>query len=97
MLADTTSYSTDIRPYMGTSGSLTEGDFGGLGFTDPPEHSRLRRLLTPEFTMRRLERLRPAIGSIVEQQLNEIERAASQRRRRPGADLRLPGPLPGHL
>ncbi len=36
VLSDSTSYSTDIRPYMGKSGSVTEGDFGGLGFTDPP-------------------------------------------------------------
>src|SRR4029077_1649892 len=53
VLGDTTSYSTDIRPYMGRRGSPTDGDFGGLGFTDPPEHTRLRKLLTPEFTMRR--------------------------------------------
>ena len=30
---------------------------GGLGFADPPDHTRLRRLLTPAFTMRRLGRL----------------------------------------
>ena len=46
---------------MGSRGSTTDGDIGGLGFTDPPDHTRLRRLLTPEFTMRRLERLRPNI------------------------------------
>ena len=42
VLRDTTSYSTDIRPYMGKSGSATDGDIGGLGFTDPPDHTRLR-------------------------------------------------------
>ncbi len=72
VLADTTSYSTDIRPYMGRSGSATDGDIGGLGFTDPPDHTRLRRLLTPEFTMRRLERLRPMITDIVERQVEEV-------------------------
>ena len=61
VLSDISSYSTDIRPYMGKSGSTTDGDIGGLGFTDPPDHTRLRRLLTPEFTMRRLARLRPGI------------------------------------
>jgi cytochrome P450 len=76
VLSDSTSYSTDIRPYMGKSGSTTEGDFGGLGFTDPPDHTQLRRLLTPEFTMRRLARLRPGIGSIVDKQIAEIEAAA---------------------
>src|SRR5215207_6833805 len=71
MLADQTSYSTDIRPYMGKAGG---GDIGGLGFTDPPDHTRLRRLLTPEFTMRRLARLKPAIDRIIEDQLDETER-----------------------
>jgi cytochrome P450 len=75
VLSDTTSYSTDIRPYMGKSGSA-DGDIGGLGFTDPPDHTRLRRLLTPEFTMRRLERLRPGIEAIVNRQLDEIEATA---------------------
>jgi cytochrome P450 len=73
VLADRTSYSTDIRPLLG---QRTPGAEGGLGFTDPPEHTRLRRLLTPEFTMRRLERLRPRIGQLVEQQLDEVERQA---------------------
>ncbi|GAA1921395.1 cytochrome P450 [Nocardioides marmoribigeumensis] len=69
VLAHTTAYSNDIRPYVGKAGDATSGDIGGLGFTDPPEHSRLRRLLTPEFTMRRLERLRPRIADLVEAQL----------------------------
>jgi cytochrome P450 len=77
VLADTTSYSNDIRPFVGAKGSTTDGDIGGLGFTDPPEHTRLRKLLTPEFTMRRLERLRPRIASIVEHQLDEVAAAAT--------------------
>ncbi len=78
VLADTTSYSNDIRPFMGRRGSTTDGDIGGLGFTDPPDHTRLRRLLTPEFTMRRLERLRPRVADIVERQLDEVERLAAE-------------------
>lgn len=74
-------YSTDIRPYVGARGSSTDGDIGGLGFTDPPEHTRLRRLLTPEFTMRRLARLTPRIDAIVAEQLDALEAAG------PGADL----------
>ena len=77
VLADTTSYSTDIRPFMGKRGSTTDGDIGGLGFTDPPEHTRLRKLLTPEFTMRRLERLRPRIAAIVESQLDKVAEQAA--------------------
>jgi cytochrome P450 len=74
LLADQTSYSTDIRPYMGKAGNAENGDIGGLGFTDPPDHTRLRKLLTPEFTMRRLARLKPAIDRIIEDQLDETER-----------------------
>lgn len=51
-------------------------DPGGLGFTDPPVHTRLRKTLTPEFTMRRLSRLTPRINEIVEGQLDEIAQAA---------------------
>ncbi len=71
VLADIRSYSTDIRPYVGKAGAA-DGDIGGLGFTDPPEHTRLRKLLTPEFTIRRLERIRPMVARIVDQQLDEI-------------------------
>jgi cytochrome P450 len=77
VLGDRTSYSTDVRPYYGRSGA-ENGDIGGLGFTDPPEHTRLRKLLTPEFTMRRLARLKPAIDAIIEQQLDETERVAAE-------------------
>src|SRR3954453_14391592 len=70
VLADTSTYSNDIRPFVGRRGSATDGDIGGLGFTDPPEHTRLRKLLTPEFTMRRLERMRPRIAAIVDAQLD---------------------------
>ena len=78
VLRDTTSYSNDIRPYMGKSGSATDGDIGGLGFTDPPDHTRLRSLLTPEFTMRRLDRLRPGIQAIIDRQVLEIAEAGRQ-------------------
>ncbi|MET3962686.1 cytochrome P450 [Marmoricola sp. OAE513] len=70
-------HSTDIRPYMGKSGDVEKGDIGGLGFTDPPEHTRQRKLLTPEFTMRRLSRLKPGIDSIIERQLTETESGAA--------------------
>ncbi|HEX7740699.1 MAG TPA: cytochrome P450 [Marmoricola sp.] len=69
------SFSSDIRHLMGESGDVEKGDIGGLGFTDPPEHTRLRKLLTPEFTMRRLERLKPGIEAIIEHQLDETAEA----------------------
>lgn len=70
-------HSTDIRPFMGASGDVEKGDIGGLGFTDPPEHTRQRKLLTPEFTMRRLARLKPGIDAIISKQLAETEAVAS--------------------
>ncbi|MGN6724165.1 MAG: cytochrome P450 [Marmoricola sp.] len=69
-------HSTDIRPYMGKSGDVEKGDIGGLGFTDPPEHTRQRKLLTPEFTMRRLARLKDGIDDIINHQLDETQAEA---------------------
>ena len=51
-----------------------------LGF-DPPEHTRLRRMLTPEFTVRRMRRLEPRIVEIVDDHLDAMEKAG------PPADL----------
>jgi cytochrome P450 len=45
-----------------------------LGF-DPPEHTRLRRMLTPEFTVGRMRRLQPRIEEIVQAALDDLERA----------------------
>ncbi len=69
VLADTTSYSNDIRRLVASEGSSAAHSIGGLGLTDPPTHTRLRGLLTPEFTMRRLSRLRPRIEQIVDDRL----------------------------
>ncbi|MER6950869.1 cytochrome P450 [Nonomuraea sp. NPDC000554] len=50
---------------------------GSLLAHDPPEHTRLRRMLTPEFTIRRMRRLEPRITRIVEDHLDAMERAGS--------------------
>jgi cytochrome P450 len=47
---------------------------GNLLAFDPPEHTRLRRLLTPEFTVRRMRRLEPRIHEIVAEHLDAMER-----------------------
>ncbi|GAB3216884.1 cytochrome P450 [Mycolicibacterium hippocampi] len=54
---------------------------GNLLGLDPPEHQRLRRMLTPEFTIRRIKRLQPRILEIVDQQLDAMAAAG------PPADL----------
>lgn len=50
---------------------------GNLLGLDPPEHQRLRRMLTPEFTIRRMKRLEPRIAEIVDQQLDAMETAGA--------------------
>ena len=69
VLNDSSSYSTDIRSLLGSG---TDEPIGGLGFTDPPDHTRLRRFLTPEFTGRRLTGLLPRIEEIVEERLDVL-------------------------
>jgi cytochrome P450 len=74
VLGDPASFSNAFGN-LTTSGTDDEQDPGGLGMTDPPYHTRLRKMLTPEFTMRRLNRLKPRIVQIVDQQLDAIEQA----------------------
>ena len=73
VLADAGDFSNDIRPMIGYDPSKPAEGIGGLGFTDPPDHTRLRRFLTPEFTVRRLSRLTPRIEEVVECQLDLME------------------------
>lgn len=39
---------------------------------DPPEHTRFRRLLIPEFTVRRIRELRPGIQALVDQLIDDM-------------------------
>jgi cytochrome P450 len=64
-------FSNDFGNLIGSAG-ITEGNPGGLGFADPPDHTRLRKMLTPEFTMRKLRRLQPRISEIVESLLDDM-------------------------
>ncbi|HEY9524739.1 MAG TPA: cytochrome P450 [Thermopolyspora sp.] len=72
VLGDHERFSNDFQNVMGAT---DQEDPGGLGFRDPPEHTRLRRLLTPEFTVRRLRRLEPRIEAIVAEHLDAMEAA----------------------
>lgn len=42
---------------------------------DPPDHSRIRRLVASAFTMRRVEQLRPRVRQVVDTLLDDVERA----------------------
>ena len=77
VLADQDSYSNDIRHLFRDAGPGSAADVGGLGFTDPPLHTRLRRLIAPEFTRHRLDRLEPVIEEIVARRLGELAAAGS--------------------
>ncbi|MFL6144601.1 MAG: cytochrome P450 [Labedaea sp.] len=65
-------FSNDFANLIGNAGASAEQNPGGLGFADPPVHTRLRKLLTPEFTMRRLARLTPRIEAIVAEALDTM-------------------------
>lgn len=60
------------QPSEEEAASARAGNLLGL---DPPDHSRLRRMLTPEFTIRRMKRLEPRIVEIVDAQLDAMESA----------------------
>ncbi|MEU7575987.1 cytochrome P450 [Streptomyces sp. NPDC041068] len=48
---------------------------GNLLQYDPPEHTRLRRMLTAEFTLRRVRELEPLVEGIVKDRLDALEGA----------------------
>ena len=82
VLADSARFSNDSRRAFDAPGapklSAEERDrmrAGNLLGVDPPEHTRLRRMLTPEFTVRRMRRLEPRIVEIVDEHLDAMEKA----------------------
>ena len=76
VLGNAQAFSSNPSNIAGKVGLPTYDNPGGLGFNDPPLHTRLRKALTPEFTMRRLNRLTPRIENIVTDQLDEMSRLA---------------------
>ncbi|HWJ80854.1 MAG TPA: cytochrome P450 [Nocardioides sp.] len=73
--ADT--WSNDLGQFVSQDGRSAEEQIGGLGMTDPPLHTQLRKYLTPEFTMRRLARLQPGIERIVAARLDAMAAASA--------------------
>ncbi|MGH2687323.1 MAG: hypothetical protein ACRDKW_00730, partial [Actinomycetota bacterium] len=55
------------------------GTVGSLLATDPPDHTRLRRLSSKAFTPRRVESLRPRVEAITDELLDALEGAARER------------------
>jgi cytochrome P450 len=88
VLADATRFSVaGPRPFEEVNGTRMSAEeraqlrAGNLLAFDPPGHTRLRRMLTPEFTVRRMRRLEPRIVEIVDAHLDAMEQAG------PPADL----------
>lgn len=75
VLGDSTNFSNAFSNLeaIGLESMFESLDPGGLGFRDPPDHTRLRRLLAPEFTHRRLQRLTPMIDKLVVEHLDRLE------------------------
>jgi cytochrome P450 len=79
VLAAADAFSNDFRDVVSTAGIPTGHHHpGGLGFADPPDHTRLRRMLTPEFTVRRLSRLAPQIETTIAGQLDAMAKVAER-------------------
>jgi cytochrome P450 len=82
VLGDATRFSSAGLPVVPVPGATPEEQrSGNLLMLDPPEHTRLRRLLTGEFTVKRIRRLQPRIAEIVDAHLDAMAEAG------PPADL----------
>jgi cytochrome P450 len=84
VLADSARFSNESRRAFDAPGAPEFSDeereqmrAGNLLGVDPPEHTRLRRMLTPEFTVRRMRRLEPRIIEIVDDHLDAMEKAGA--------------------
>jgi cytochrome P450 len=79
VLGDHKTFSNDFANLLAAGGDDAEemglADPGGLGFRDPPEHTRLRALLAPSFSARRLDALLPRIREVVDDRLDALEQA----------------------
>jgi cytochrome P450 len=85
VLADATRFSNaSIMRELAESRGVGMDDPGLLATTagnlltyDPPEHTRLRRMLTPEFTMRRMRRIEPRVVEIIDEHLDAMDRSGA--------------------
>ena len=72
VLADSDSFANDVRHLVGRQERAPAERIGGLGMTDRPDHDRLRGVLTPHFTRRRLAELQDDIERVVEEALDDL-------------------------
>src|SRR3954471_9275212 len=76
LAADAKTFSNDFGNMIGKVGIAADQDPGGLGFADPPAHTRLRHMLTAHFTTRGLAPWEPRIKQIIEEAPDGVEAAA---------------------
>jgi cytochrome P450 len=74
LIADHDTFSTDFGNMIGKAGIAAEQDPGGLGFADPPAHTRLRHMLTAHFTVRALAQRAGRVQEIINDALDEVAR-----------------------
>jgi cytochrome P450 len=76
-------FSADFRSpgYPRVHPTLTHFAAGQLNHMDPPEHDTYRRMLAPEFIVKRIEQLRPAVSGMVEELIDGLVAAG------PGVDM----------
>ncbi len=72
VLADSESFANDVRHLVGRQDRAPAERIGGLGMTDPPDHERLRRVLTPSFTRHRLADLQADVDRVVADALDDL-------------------------
>ncbi|MET9295594.1 cytochrome P450 [Streptomyces sp. NPDC003077] len=79
ILGDTRFSSDTTRPGYPLSGMTGGANTENRGFIrmDPPEHTRLRRMVTREFMVKRVEAMRPEIQRITDELCDAMERAGS--------------------
>lgn len=78
LAADPSTFSNDFSNMVGKVGIAADQDPGGLGFADPPAHTRLRHMLTPHFTARAMAKQEPRVREIVEDALNDLAAVAER-------------------
>jgi cytochrome P450 len=65
-------WSSDIRLSPLVPEDLKDMPAGNMLTADPPDHTRLRRLVSPAFTLKQIERLRPRVVAIVDAVLDGL-------------------------
>jgi cytochrome P450 len=72
VLADSGAFANDVRHLIGRQDRAPAERIGGLGMTDAPDHTRLRHVLAPVFTRRRVADLQADVDRVVAEALDDM-------------------------